>query len=65
MEQSRSPSHTALRCESAITWISMWRGFWRNFSMYTAGLLKAAAASASETLRLPDFTLPSSKPTDG
>jgi hypothetical protein len=32
IEQSRSPSQTALRC-SASTWISMWRGFSRNFSM--------------------------------
>ncbi len=46
MEQSRSPRYTAFLCLSASTWISMWRGFWRNFSMYTAGLLKAAAASA-------------------
>ncbi|MNT82631.1 hypothetical protein D3C71_1484180 [compost metagenome] len=46
MEQSRSPKYTALRCLSARIWISMWRGFWRNFSMYTAGLPNAAPASA-------------------
>src|SRR6218665_2202417 len=29
-----------------MTWISIWRGFCRNFSMYTAGLPNAAPASA-------------------
>ena len=33
IEQSRSPSHTAFLCSSASTWISMWRGVVRNFSM--------------------------------
>ena len=52
VEQSRSPSHTALPCVSANTWISMCRGRVRYRSRYVSGrpkyawLSRAAESSA-------------------